>query len=111
MLRTTATLIAAVFLFTGAWNARADVLLIERVEARQDIELPRRGQLMNQVEARFGAPMRRHAPVGGGSPQHPPITRWDYAQFSVYFENSHVVNAVVNRASPLETGPKPVPAQ
>jgi len=87
---------------------RSDVLLIERVEVARDFSLPRRGQLMAQVEAQFGAPLRKHAPVGGGSAQQPPITRWDYEQFSVYFEHSHVVNSVVRKASPLETGPKPV---
>ena len=87
---------------------RADVLLIERVEARGEVELPRRGALMAEVEAKFGAPLRKHAPVGGNLPQHPPITRWDYPQFSVYFEHTHVVNAVVNRAMPTEQGPKPV---
>lgn len=93
-------------------SAHADVLLIERVEAQQDVVLPKRGTLMPQVEAQFGAPTRKHAPVGGNLPQHPPITRWDYPTFSVYFEHSHVVNAVVNRTSPLEKGPKPVaPAQ
>lgn len=89
-------------------TSRADVLLIERVEARSDVTLPRRGTLMAQVESQFGAPLRKHAPVGGNLPQHPPITRWDYPQFSVYFEHSHVVNAVVNRALPNEQGPKPV---
>ncbi len=93
---------------SAAAQPRADVLLIERVEAAHHMKLPRRGQLMAQVEAEFGAPVRKHAAVGGGSPRHPPITRWDYAEFSVYFEHSHVVNAVVRKTSPLETGPKPV---
>ena len=87
---------------------REDVLLIERVEASHDMRLPNRGQLMNQVEAQFGAPVMKHAAVGGDSKVHPPITRWDYREFSVYFENNHVVNSVVRKASPLETGPKPV---
>ena len=93
-------------------SAQADVLLIERVAAQHDVVLPKRGTLMPQVEAQFGAPTRKHDPVGGNLPQHPPITRWDYPTFSVYFEHNHVVNAVVNRANPLEKGPKPVaPAQ
>lgn len=84
-----------------------DVLLIDRVErTHSGTTLPRRGMLMNQVEAQFGAPATKHAPVGGGSPQQPPITRWSYPAFTVYFENSHVVNAVVNRAGPNERGPK-----
>ncbi len=99
--------VVALFLAVAAPIASADVLLIERVEARSDVALPKRGALMNQVEAQFGVPLRKHAPVGGNAPQHPPITRWDYPAFSVYFEHDHVVNAVVARALPNEKGPKP----
>ena len=88
-------------------DVRADVLLIERVEAGRTVELPRRGEQMAQVERRFGAPQQRHPPVGGGSPQHPPITRWDYPEFSVYFEHHHVVNAVLTRSRAEELAPKP----
>lgn len=52
-------------------------------------ELPRRGSSMSTVETQFGAPKARHAAVG-----EPPITRWDYEGFSVYFEHQHVVHAV-----------------
>jgi hypothetical protein len=55
------------------------------------VELPKRGSSMAQVEQRFGAPKARHAAVG-----QPPITRWDYEGFSVYFEYSHVVHAVAH---------------
>lgn len=55
------------------------------------IELPARGSSMAQVEARFGKPAARHEAVG-----KPPITRWDYAGFSVYFEHQHVVHAVAH---------------
>lgn len=90
-------------------RASADTLLIERVEAARDVALPARGQTMSQVESRFGAPQRKHAPVAGpGDTRHnPPITRWDYADFSVYFEHSHVVNAVLAKAKPEEIGPRP----
>jgi len=95
---------AAVF---GATPVAADVLLIDRVRTT-DVPLPARGISMAQVESQFGTPVEKRAPVGGGHPQRPPITRWVYPQFSVYFEHDHVVDAVVNQASPLETGPKPV---
>lgn len=87
--------------------AHADTLLIERAQS-ESIPLPARGMTMSQVEARFGAPSEKRAPVGGQQPQWPPITRWVYPQFSVYFENDKVVDAVVKQASPLEAGPKPV---
>jgi hypothetical protein len=55
------------------------------------VELPPRGINMARVEERFGAPKVRHAAVG-----QPPITRWDYEGFSVYFEHQHVVHAVAH---------------
>ena len=106
-------LFLALALSTGlllqASPASADTLLVERVRAETG-ELPARGQSMAQVEARFGAPERKHAPVAGpGDRQHnPPITRWDYAGFSVYFEHSHVVDAVQAKSHAAEVGPKPV---
>jgi len=47
---------------------------------------------MSAVQSRYGEPVTRHAAVG-----QPPITRWDYAQFAVYFENDHVLHAVIVR--------------
>lgn len=86
----------------------ADTLLIQRVTVAESRDLPRRGSSMAQVEARYGAPAQKFAAVGGGSPKTPPITRWQYDGFSVYFENDHVVNAVLTKASELEMGPAPV---
>jgi hypothetical protein len=59
------------------------------------INLPRKGQDMNQVSKQFGEPKVKHPAVGGGQPRQPPITRWDYEGFSVFFEHSHVVDAVI----------------
>jgi hypothetical protein len=56
--------------------------------------LPARGVSMAQVEARFGAPAERFAAVG-----EPPITRWVYPSFVVYFEHQHVVHTVAVRAA------------
>lgn len=88
--------------------AHADVLLIERAEAARDMDLPNRGESMARVERRFGEPSVRFPPVGGDHPQRPPITRWDYPNFSVYFEHDHVVNSVLRRSFAEESGPKPV---
>jgi hypothetical protein len=55
-------------------------------------ERPARGSTMSQVEARFGTPASRHAAVG-----NPPITRWDYPQFAVFFEYDKVLHAVIVR--------------
>jgi len=71
----------------------AETLLVDdQVQLRPvSIELPKRGSSMAAVEAKFGAPKTRHAAVGD-----PPITRWDYESFSVYFEHQHVVHAVAH---------------
>lgn len=102
--------LALAFLVLGAsLPAAADTLLIQRVQAAGQVTLPKRGTSMAGVEAAFGQPTRKFGAVGGGSSKTPPITRWDYPTFSVYFENSHVVNSVLAKASELELGP--VPAQ
>jgi hypothetical protein len=62
--------------------------------------LPHRGERQAEVLREFGEPQRRHAPVGGGSPKRPPITRWDYAGWSVFFERSAVVDVVVPNDPP-----------
>lgn len=89
--------------------AQAETLLVDRAQS-ETRSLPGRGQNMRQVESRFGAPQRKHAAISGPNNRrsNPPITRWDYAGFSVYFEYSHVVDAVAKRSSPNEIGPKPV---
>jgi hypothetical protein len=71
----------------------AEMLLVDdQVQVKPaKVELPARGASMAAVEARFGVPRERHAAVG-----KPPITRWDYDGFSVYFEYQHVVHAVAS---------------
>ncbi|MGD9583732.1 MAG: hypothetical protein AB7V26_08755 [Lysobacterales bacterium] len=81
----------------------ADTLLIERAQDTKSIAHPKRGASMSQVEAEFGPPLHRVGPVGA-----PPITRWVYAEITVYFEHDHVISSVLNKASGLEKGPKPV---
>lgn len=51
---------------------------------------PSRGATMGKVEAAFGAPTQRAPAVG-----LPPITRWDYPGFVVFFENDRVIHSVV----------------
>ena len=90
--------------------AHADTLLVDRAQSDAGQSLPTRGQTMTQVEARFGAPQVKHAAISGPNNRrsNPPITRWDYAGFSVYFEYNHVVDAVAAKSRPEEIGPKPV---
>lgn len=100
-------LLSAPLLLAVAGAASADVLLVNRVKQEQPLQLPTRGTSMAAVQSRFGAPSEKLEPRGGQKRKWPTIHRWKYPAFTVYFENSHVIDAVANQASPNETGPKP----
>lgn len=72
-------------------TATADVLLIEKVHERMARDLPDNGLTMSQVENRFGEPNERNQAVGD-----PPITRWIYDDYSVFFEHNLVIESVVH---------------
>ena len=103
-------LILSLALVAPAALAGSDVLLVDRVQAEPAAAMPARGESMADVEARFGAPTRKYPAVAGpgSTAANPPITRWAYPGFSVYFEHDHVVDTVAAKASPTEIGPAPV---
>lgn len=79
---------------------RADTLLIEAIEKEppntpEGLPRPTRGMSMTQVENRFGQPTKRLPAVG-----HPPITRWKYPKYTVYFEYQYVIDTVIDRDTP-----------
>lgn len=76
-----------------AGGAAAETVVVDgQVEvAPSTIARPERGTTMREVQAKFGAPEKRYPAVG-----KPPITRWDYPAFSVYFEYNRVVDSVVH---------------
>ena len=53
---------------------------------------PTRGMTQERVEATYGSPQDARAAVG-----EPPITRWEYADFVVFFEYDKVIHAVSKR--------------
>src|SRR5687767_9864133 len=69
----------------------ADTLLIEGLHQARDsgTARPDRGTSMAAVESQWGTPVSRSGPVG-----QPPITRWQYADFEVFFEYDHVIHSV-----------------
>lgn len=73
-------------------DARADRLLLQHIEEGAALERPARGMRMETVESRFGSPESRRPAVG-----EPPITRWVYADFIVYFEHDRVIHAALRR--------------
>jgi hypothetical protein len=72
-------------------TAMAETIVVDdQVQVRDSgVTKPKRGITMTQVEAKFGAPVTKHDAVG-----QPPITRWDYAGFSVFFEHDRVIDSV-----------------
>ena len=74
--------------------ASADTLLLDGVEmaAATAGTRPARGQTMTSVEERYGTPTAKMAAVG-----EPPISRWEYPQFTVFFEFDRVIHAVPRR--------------
>jgi hypothetical protein len=79
-----------------ALPARSDVLLIEEVRESMRRDLPSNGLSKADVRQRFGDPAREHAAVGD-----PPISRWEYEEYTVYFEHDLVLDSVLNRGAVL----------
>lgn len=88
------TLFLALIALTGAPAAGADTLEMPEGAAERPavaMELPGKGMSMKQVRARFGEPQETRAPVG-----EPPITRWVYDGYTVYFEHQYVIHSVLH---------------
>ncbi len=58
----------------------------------EGVKFPARGMTMKKVKRWFGPPTKTYAPVGD-----PPITRWEYPGYIVYFEYDRVITSVVKR--------------
>ncbi|MDE2196957.1 MAG: hypothetical protein KGJ56_07190 [Gammaproteobacteria bacterium] len=68
--------------------------------------LPVRGMDMANVEHIFGAPLEKLPAVPTDATKlHPPITRWEYPGYVVYFEYNFVVHTVVKK-HPFPDGPQ-----
>jgi len=81
------------------------IVVNDQVQVRDSqVDRPKRGLTMDEVEKKFGAPATRHPAVGGSSQQQPPITRWDYNGFTVVFERDRVIDAVVSGGSAPTAG-------
>jgi hypothetical protein len=77
----------------GLAPAYAQTLQMADAPAAQvGLSTPGRGTSMAQVEARYGTPSDKVAAVGD-----PPISRWVYSNFTVYFEGHHVIHAVATQ--------------
>ncbi|MDH4046776.1 MAG: hypothetical protein OEW68_01560 [Gammaproteobacteria bacterium] len=87
------TVIVASCLLLGA--AHADTLQMGGTENAARFETPgkpTRGMSQAKVEATYGSPNSKQAAVGD-----PPISRWEYGEFVVFFEYDKVIHAVSRR--------------
>lgn len=98
-LRTRLLLCGAILLFVWASSAVS-------AQAQQAVEkaafsttatsfMPVRGLTMNEVIDAYGAPLKRLPAVGT-----PPIIRWIYPNYTVYFEDQYVIHSVVHHKQP-----------
>jgi hypothetical protein len=82
-------LLAAVF--AGGLAGAATVAVDNGIAVKDsDVATPARGMTMEQVATKFGTPVTKVPAVG-----KPPISRWEYPGFIVYFEADHVIHSVV----------------
>ncbi len=86
----TIILLALSFGFVGVISADTlDMSGQNRAATFDQAGKPTRGMTRQSVEASFGAPQSARDAVG-----EPPISRWDYANFVVFFEYDRVIHAV-----------------
>jgi len=86
----TISLIALLLAAMG--TASADTLKMDGASAAANDGRPTRGMTQTSVESKYGSPSSVTAPVG-----EPPITRWEYTDFVVFFEHDRVIHAVLRR--------------
>lgn len=77
-------------LLSGGLAAAETIAVDNGIAVKEsDVATPARGMTMEQVAAKFGEPATKVPAVG-----KPPIARWEYPGFIVYFEHEHVIHAV-----------------
>lgn len=96
----TAYAVLAIGVMGVAPTCRADIVASDGGIAVRDagVAAPSRGMTMTQVATKFGDPLTKVAAVGT-----PPISRWEYSGFVVYFERDHVIHAVVSSSAPADS--------
>ena len=69
--------------------ASAETVNTDGAMTHSDDGCPSRGMSQESVESKYGNPTSVKAPVGD-----PPISRWEYANFVVFFEYDKVIHTV-----------------
>ncbi len=95
-MRNISLVLAAFFLSLTAVQAEVISIADPRYDVPNSdagIMRPTQGMNMTQVEQTFGTPDTKTPAVG-----EPPISRWIYSEFEVFFEYDKVIHSVVKRA-------------
>lgn len=74
-----------------------EILLLKAIteeppNSLEGIPRPKPGMTRDNVKSVFGVPEKATEPVG-----NPPIYRWEYPGFIVYFEGPNVINTVIKK--------------
>ncbi len=85
---------AFVFFLVVSTPAATEVLLVDSIQSAPQIQAPQHGLSMTDVRQQFGDPASTLPAVG-----EPPISRWEYTDFSVFFENDLALHTVIHRAA------------
>jgi hypothetical protein len=91
--------LSAMLIFSSGLFITANAERISIIDApvppnsSEGIMRPTNNMTMSQVREKFGEPKEELAPVGD-----PPITRWVYDGYTVYFEGNRVIHSVVHHS-------------
>ena len=85
-----AAAIAGAALLFAIPTVLADTLSVPQNSAGSKIITPKPGAYMSDVLSQLGEPSVKSDPVG-----LPPISRWEYNGFRVYFEHDRVIHSVM----------------
>jgi len=72
----------------------ADVLTIgvgQQAADKQAMSRPYKGMERQDVLSSYGNPLRQTSAIG-----EPPISNWEFSEFTVYFEYNHVIHSVLH---------------
>jgi len=87
-LRVIAIVLASTFI--GGQAIAEEIRVPVGQQSKHSVVAPKTGLAQSDVLSQFGAPNNRSASVGS-----PPISRWEYSKFYVYFEYDRVIHSVI----------------
>ena len=87
-----APIIIALGLTTTNMTVAEEIAIPAGSQGNTSIVTPNTGTTKSNVASHFGQPKESSSSVG-----EPPISRWEYDQFYVYFEHDRVIHSVLKK--------------